>query len=128
MSKNDNTKSKAAETLDALTHHVALDAADAKPPTDDDRRWAQRYGTQIEARLAELRRGLVPDAAPIEKAKPLRATTLAMSRDAVLAAIERITQAMGGAVTYAFRELQGLSDDDLRRLLDSIDPTGRPHT
>ena len=39
----------------------------------------------------------------------------------LIAKISAITQSMGGALQYAHRDLSGLSDDDLRRLLDLIE-------
>jgi hypothetical protein len=117
-----NTKPDASAVLDTLTHHVAQDAAENGTASAEDRRWSKNLGVQVEARLAELRRQLTPEDAPLEKAKPLRRSTLAMARDALLEAIARITSAMGGTVQYANRNLKGLSDDDLRRLFDTIDP------
>lgn len=46
-----------------------------------------------------------------------------MTRDAVIEAITRLTQSMGGAVQFAHRNLKQLSDDDLRRMYDLLDPT-----
>lgn len=113
------------EALDELVHQVALDALDHAPHTAEDRAWSRALGAKLDARLAELRRSLTPpDVAP-ERAKPLRPSTLALTRDALMEAITRLTRSMGGAVQYAHRNLRGLSDDDLRRLLDTIDPTAR---
>jgi hypothetical protein len=125
MSNQKTSKPNAAEVLDTILHHVALDAAENGRPTEDDKRWSRDLGVQIEARLAELRRKHTPADEPIEKAKPIRPSTLAMLRDALIEAITRITRTMGGAVQYAHRNLKGLSDDDLRRLYDTLDPDNR---
>ena len=128
MTNNKKTKPDApdtAEVLDAINYQVALDEAENGTATEADRKWSRELGVQIEARLAELRRNLTPADPPRERAKPLRPSTLAMMRDALIRAIERITQAMGGTVQYAHRNLTKLSDDDLRRLYDTIDPTNR---
>jgi len=115
----------AVDILDEITQQAALDAAEHPKVTAADRQWSREYGAKIDARLAELRRNLTPADAPIENAQPIRASTLAMARDALIEAITRITRSMGGAVQFAHRNLKVLSDDDLRRLYDTIDPTAR---
>ena len=121
-----STKSKptALEILDEVSHHAAQAAvARRKKATLEERHWSRDLGTQINARLAELRRNLTPEDPPTENAKPIRASTRAMTRDAVTEAITKLTQSMGGAVQFAHRNLKRLSDDDLRRLYDLLDPT-----
>ncbi len=119
------SKPNAAEVLDALTHQVALEEAEHGTSSPRDREWSRKLGVQIDARLAELRRKLTPAEVPIEALKPIRHSTLAMARDAVLDAIQRVCESMGGTVQVAHRNLKRLSDDDLRRLYDLIDPTNR---
>ena len=46
-------------------------------------------------------------------------------KSALIEAITLITRSMGGAVQFAHRNLKGVSDNDLRRLFDTIDPTAR---
>jgi hypothetical protein len=118
-------KPNAADVLDTITHQVALEDAENGKPTAEDRKWSKELGVKIEARLAELRRNLTPADPPKERARPLRASTLAMARDVLMEAIERITSSMGGQVQYAHRNLTKLSDDDLRRIYDTIDPSNR---
>ena len=125
MSTNKNVRPNAVEIIDEISHQVALDEAENGTTSAADRRWSRELGVQIEARLATLRRKLTPADVPTVKAKPLRPSTLAMTRDALMEGIARITRAMGGAVQYAHRNLTGLSDDDLRRLYDTIDPNTR---
>jgi hypothetical protein len=115
----------AVDAVEALTHQVALDAAEHGTSTAKEREWSRQLGIQIDARLAELRRKLTPAEAPVEKLKPIRPSTLAMARDVVLGAIQRVCDSMGGTVAVAHRNLKRLSDDDLRRLYDLIDPTNR---
>jgi hypothetical protein len=112
-----------SEILDEVSHHAAEAAVAARKSTREDRDWSRALGSRLDARLAELRRNLTPPESPVEPAKPIRASTLAMARDAVIAAIERLTQSMGGTVQLAHRNLTQLSDDDLRRLYDLLDPT-----
>lgn len=110
------------DVLDEVLHHAALAEAEHTTSSTEDRQWSRALGTALEARLAELRRNLTPTEVPIERAKPIRPALLAMARGAVIAAIQRITEVRGGDVQYAHRDLRGLSDDDLRRLLDTLDP------
>jgi hypothetical protein len=125
MSRKKTPKPSPVEVLDTISHHVAVAAAENARPTAEDLRWSRELGVQLEARLAELRRRLTPADEPVEKAKPIRPSTLAMARDQLLEGIARITRAMGGAVQYAHRNLTGLSLDDLRRLYDTLDTTNR---
>ena len=119
------TKRNADEILDELSHQAALAEADHGTPARDDDRVARELGNKLEARLAEMRRGLLPASAPIQKAKPIRAKWLAMARDEMIAMLTEITQSMSGAVQYAHRDLRGLSDNDLRQLLDLLDTSPR---
>ena len=122
---NKNQKPNALEILDEIYHQAALADAEHGTSSAEDRRWARELGVKIDARVAELRRNLTPMDAPTEKAKPLRPSTIAMTRDALLEAIATLTRSMGGQIQYAHRNLKGLSDDDLRRLFDTIDPSAR---
>ena len=107
-----------SEILDAIYQEASLDAM-ADKTTADDRRWADGVSKRVQSRLAELRRNLVPAAAPLARAKPVRPSLIAMGRDALLAKLVSLT---GPSVRYAHRNLDGLSDDDLRRLVDTLDP------
>lgn len=115
-------RDKNLEILDAIYNDVALVDAEDGDATPEDRRWAGEVRNRVQARLAELRRNLLPAEAPPRPAKPIRAKYLAMARDALLSAVDEITQRMGGTVQVAHRNLSGLSDDDLRRLLETLDP------
>jgi len=119
------TKPTPAEILGTILDHAADAAVARHAPTERDRAWSRELTKTVKGRLAELRRGLLPADAPVEKAKPIRPSTLAMARDAVIAAITSVLQGMGGTVQVAHRNLTQLSDDDLRRLYDLIDPTSR---
>jgi hypothetical protein len=109
------------EILDAIYREAALDAMEGKT-TADDQRWADGVSKRVQSRLAELRRNLVPAAAPLAKAKPVRPSLIAMGRDGLLAKLDELTRTLGPSVRYAHRNLDGLSDDDLRRLVDTLDP------
>lgn len=119
------TKPTPAEVLRTILDHSADAAVARHVATERDRAWTRDLTSSVKGRLAELRRGLLPADPPVEKAKPIRPSTLAMARDAVIAAITSVLQGMGGTVQVAHRNLTQLSDDDLRRLYDLIDPTSR---
>ena len=115
----------AEDILDDISYQAALAEAEDGKTTREDERWSRELGDKLQARVAELRRNLLPAAAPIQKAKPIRAKWLALARDEMIAKLTEITQAMSGAVQYAHRDLQGLSDNDLRQLLDLLDTSPR---
>lgn len=122
---NKKNKPNAVEILDELSHQAAMHEARHGKSTPDDRKWSRELGQMLEVRLAELRRNLTPAEAPTEKAPPIPKSLYALARDALIARITEVTRAMGGTIQYAHRNLTGLSDDDLRRLLATIDPTLR---
>ncbi|MEJ7597428.1 MAG: hypothetical protein WKG01_05920 [Kofleriaceae bacterium] len=111
--------------LDEISYQAALAEAERGKSTREDDSWSRQLGEMLDVRVAELRRNLLPAPAPIEKARPIRKSLLVLGRDALVERITELTQRMGGAVQYAHRDLRGLSDDDLRRLLDMIDPAPR---
>jgi hypothetical protein len=113
------------DILDEVSYQAALAEADHGNSTRADDRWSRELGEKLAARVAELRRNLLPAVAPIERAKPIRTKWLALRRDELLAKLDELTRAMSGAVQYAHRDLQGLSDNDLRQLLDLIDTSPR---
>jgi len=115
-------KDKNVEILDAIYEEAALEAAEHGKNTPEDRPWAREVGKRVQARLAELRRNLVPAAAPVAQAKPIRPSLLALGRDALVAKLDELIARLGTSVQYAHRNLEGLSDDDLRRLIDTLDP------
>jgi hypothetical protein len=119
------TKRSAEDVLDDISYQAALAEAEHGASTKEDERWSREVGDKLQARLAELRRSLLPAAAPIQKAKPIRTKWLGLDRQAMIAKLTEITQAMSGAVQYAHRDLQGLSDNDLRQLLDLLDTSPR---
>ncbi|NVB80969.1 MAG: hypothetical protein HOV81_21410 [Kofleriaceae bacterium] len=119
MTGNDD---KNLEILDAIYNDAALTEAESGTASPDDKKWAQGVRSNVQARLAEMRRNLTPAVAPAKKAKPIRPSLLALGRDALVERLTQLTQKMGGAVQFAHRHLAGLSDDDLRRLIDTLEP------
>lgn len=122
MKKHDTIKPHSVDVLDEISYQAALSEAEHGAVRKDDAAWSRELGKRLDARIAELRRNLLPAHAPIEKATPIRPSILAMGRDALLARIAELGRAMGGSLQYAYRDLRTLSDDDLRRLLDIMDP------
>ncbi len=118
MTKLDNE-----QILDELSYQAALAEADHGTSTRADDTWSRALNDKLQARLAQLRRNLLPAAAPIQRAKPIRAKWLGLARDQLLAALAEMSA--GGTVQYAHRDLQGLSDNDLRQLLDLLDTSPR---
>lgn len=118
--KNDK---KVLEAFEAVLHETALGDAEERKLTSREHQIASRTKRAVQIRLAAMRRELLPEADPIQKAKPLPRSLLGLGRDALIAKLEVLTTAMGGAVQYAHRDLAGLTDDDLRQLLALLDKT-----
>jgi hypothetical protein len=113
------------DILEEVAYQTALAEEEEGGSSADDERWSRALGQKLEARMAQLRRNLLPTTAPIKKAKPIRKKWLALQRDQLLAAIAELSAGKTVAVQFAYRDLNGLSDDDLRRLLDLLDTSPR---
>ncbi len=111
---------KPIDALDALYEALALQAEEHGSATPEDREWAARMRARTMDKLAAHRRALVPDVQPT-KARPIRAEFLAMSRDALLARFEEISRRVVGGIQVAHRHLTDLTDDDLRRVLETLE-------
>jgi hypothetical protein len=113
------------DILEEVAYQAALAEEEEGGNSPHDERWSRALGQNLEARLAQLRRNLLPATAPIKKAKPIRKKWLELARDQLLAALAELSAAKTVAVQFAYRDLNGLSDDDLRRLLDLLDTSPR---
>ena len=121
MTTTPDDDDKPIDAIDALYEELALHAEEHGTSTPKDREWATQMRARTMQKLAALRRNLVPDVAPI-KPRPIRAEFLAMTRDALLARFEEISRRMGGGgVQVAHRHLKDLTDDDLRRVLETLE-------
>jgi hypothetical protein len=109
------------DAVDAILHDAALADAERGRSTPQQKRIALQVRGAVQVRLAELRRGLLPAVEPPVKARPIPPSLLVLGRDALVARLEALTRARGGAIQYAHRNLAGLSDDDLRRLIDLLE-------
>lgn len=108
-------------TLDILTHEAGLLAMDEDNSTEDDLRWAEQLVAATHAQIAEQRRRRLAQQVPIKKAPPLSARLLAMPRAALEALLASAVERLGPDTQFAHRKLDTLSDNDLRRLIQTIE-------
>jgi len=114
------------DALDAMYEDAALAAADDPSQiTEEDRVWAEGMRRRMLARIAEVRRSLLPKHVKSVVAPPIRAAYLAMNRDQLIAKLEELAHRMGNTLQIAHRKLSELSDNDLRRLLETLDAEPR---
>ena len=118
--KTNRTKPNARERFDVLDFLIAEDSI-ASDPDPSVGKWAVDQAQQRQAENNKLRRERTPEAAPVRKAPPIRSSTLELSRELLEAGIARFSRSAGVA-QYAHRSLKGLSDNDLRRIYDTLDP------
>jgi hypothetical protein len=109
---------KNLEILEAIFHEAALVEAEEGESTPEQKQKAAAIMSRLDARVADLRRNLA--VTPSKPARPIRPSILAMTRDALIAALDALTS--NAQVQVAHRNLSTLSDDDLRRLLESLTP------
>jgi len=117
MTKNDND----LRTLDILTHEAGLLAMDEGESTPDDRRWAENFAASMQARIAEFRRSRLAPHVSIKKAPLLSERLLAMPRAALEALFGSLVDQLGPEAQFAHRKLETLSDNDLRRLIQTLE-------
>ncbi|MGE0397214.1 MAG: hypothetical protein AB7T06_10880 [Kofleriaceae bacterium] len=105
-------------TLDIITREVALLELEDGHTTPDDRRWAEGVVRSIDEQITERRRARIrKPTPPIKKAPPITERLLAMPR----AALEALYELVGRQAQVAHRNLDTLSDNDLRRLIQTIE-------
>lgn len=121
--QDNHTKKSNLEILDDVYHDAALNEIGQRKRTPEQMRWAREVATSFQNRIAEMRRNRLPASVTPIKAKPIRPSLLAMGRDALIAKLAELTRMPGVRIQYAHRNLTGLSDDDLRRMLDLLDPS-----
>jgi hypothetical protein len=111
------------DAIEAIMWDAAeLDAQDPSNITDEDRVWADGMRARMKVRFAARRRSLMPPNEEPTLGGPIRPSILAMGRDALLATVHGIARRMGGQMQIANRKLTELSDDDLRRLVETLSP------
>jgi hypothetical protein len=120
-----NSTATAAESaLDAVLHHVALEAMDHDDSTKRDDHWANALHQEMQSQIAALRRQLVPERAVISPIGRTPTDYQTLDRKTLLARIEVLRYS--GSVRYAHLDVTGLSDDDLRRLLATLEAPTDP--
>jgi hypothetical protein len=108
------------DIYDAVLHDAALAKAENTPSTPAQKRIAMRVKARVQDDLADLRRAHLPKADPPRHTKPISSWLFGLDRGGLFATIDELTSRVGGDVQYAHRDLSGLSDDDLRRLIELI--------
>lgn len=109
-------------TLDKLTHQAGLLAMeDDDEDTADDRRWSEQFAASMHTQIAEYRRSRLARNVAIKKAAPLSERLIAMPRAALEALLAMLVDQLGSDVQFAHRNLDTLSDNDLRRLIQTIE-------
>ena len=119
MKKHTNDDS---HTLDMITREVGLlEMADGHV-TPEDLRWAESVASSIQLRAAEHRRKRLPKTVPpIKKAEPLTVRLRAMSRELLEGLFASLVEKWGPQAQIAHRNLETLSDNDLRRMIQTIE-------
>lgn len=120
-----NEQNKDVRTLDIVTHEVGLLEMEDGRSTTEDRRWAQSVVDDMRSRIAEFRRARLPDKVPIKRAAPITARLLAMPRAMLESLFATLTEQWGPQAQFAYRDLDTLSDNDLRRMIQTIESTKR---
>jgi hypothetical protein len=117
-----NTNRNELDKLDFMFHEVALAEAEHGVSSRDERRQEREILAVLHSRIAERRRKLfdVPTPEPASLG-PIPAKLSRWTRDALLARIATLAETYPGAVQYAHKDLSGLSDNDLRRLVQLLD-------
>jgi len=113
-------------TLDMITREVGLLELDDPEPTAEDRRWADSVVADMRARVAEYRKNRLPKTVPpIKKAEPITKRLAAMTRAVLEPLFAALVQQLGPDVQLAHRHLEEYSDNDLRRLIQKMEKSGR---
>ena len=117
-----NHHDKDSHTLDMITREVGLLEMEDGHVTPDDRRWAESVVTSMNTLIAEHRRNRLPKTVPpIKKAEPLTERLLAMPREVLETLFGSLVEKWGPQAQFAHRQLDTLSDNDLRRMIQTIE-------
>jgi hypothetical protein len=121
---NNVTETFTESALDAVLHHIALEAMEHNASTERNDRWANGLHQKMQSQIAALRRQRVPARAAISPIEQIPTDYQGLVRKSLLARIEALRNS--GSVRYAHLEVTGLSDEDLRRLLATLEPPADP--
>lgn len=108
-------------TLGVLAHEAGLLAMDEGEVTPEQQKRSEAFVASMHAQIADYRRSKLREHVPIKKAPPLSERLLAMSRAALEAVFGTLVDQLGPEVQFAHRNLDTLSDNDLRRLIQTIE-------
>lgn len=114
------TKPDPEDVLDTIYDETGQVELERGKHSREQMRWAKGVVATLRERIAEKRRALVPDQVSRTKAKPISDAARALDRDGLIAKLTEFAR-RGPNVQFAFRNLKGLSDDDLRRILDLLE-------
>ena len=119
MKKHPNSDS---HTLDMITREVGLLEMNDGAVTTDDIRWAESVASSIRERAAQHRRSRLPKTVPpIKKAEPITERLRAMPRAMLETLFGSLVEKWGPQAQIAHRNLDTLSDNDLRRMIQTIE-------
>jgi hypothetical protein len=119
MKKDPNNDS---HTLDVITREVGLLEMSDGAVTTDDIRWAESVANSIRERAAQHRRSRLPKTVPpIKKAEPITERLRAMPRAMLETLFGSLVEKWGPQAQIAHRNLDTLSDNDLRRMIQTIE-------
>ncbi|HEY1546543.1 MAG TPA: hypothetical protein VGG28_01920 [Kofleriaceae bacterium] len=111
--------------LNIITREVGLLEMQDPHPSNEDAKWAEGVVADIRARIAEYRKKRLPATVPpIKKAEPISKRLLAMPRAALESLLAVLTPQLGPDAQLAFRNLEDLSDNDLRRMIQRMEKAG----
>lgn len=109
------------EVLDAIADEAARYELEEGTPTRESRAAAARYRGLIDNRLAAMRRADLAKLGEVRiERREIRPDLLGMARDALVTRVLEY-QRQGYAQGFAHRKLTGVSDDDLRTMIQDIE-------
>lgn len=112
---------KDMRTLDIVTHEVGLlEMADGRASAED-RKWADDLAKSMRTKVAQYRRSQLPATVTIKKRAPITERLRSMSRNALEALFGTLVEQHGPELQLAHRKLETLSDNDLRRMIQTIE-------
>jgi hypothetical protein len=111
-----------SHTLDVITREVGLLELDDVRATAEEMRWAESVAASITAKAAEHRRNRLPKTLPpIKRAEPITARLRAMARATLETLFASLVEKCGPDAQFAHRHLDTLTDNDLRRMIQTIE-------
>lgn len=121
MKKHTDTDTD-SHTLDMITREVGLLEMHDGQARPEDMRWAENVAASIHARAAEFRRKRLPKTVPpIKKVEPITVRLRAMPRAVLETLFASLVEKWGPQAQFAHRHLDTLSDNDLRRMIQTIE-------